>query len=344
MCEQPSRSALKTMEVLLDGRGAIACTERRSLSAIRTYLETLALENERILCTFSVDGRPANIPQTHLERFAFYRIEGQTMGLTDMPLRMLRPPLGKPPSPRRDRNRCHRGLDQQRAVAWELWWDMARKLKEPLLTLSLLPENIYQPVVGCASLLQMRKWQPSNSPPSSATWMKPAGRPPPMRCPTHSKIALPRSTSCNKQIRLWYQTVLCRQPSPFRLGSGHREVLLITFQQVGRAVLCPPRIHRGDLTPQSPLTRAACRPPVNVVANHTRTISSASSTESSVPRWPARSASLCSRDQRAVSRLQHNAQRTPHLVRHDRFTIPRTTGAQCPAHTDHAPPLPPPGG
>lgn len=198
------------MEVLLDGQVVRLPAERRSLSAIRTYLETLALENERILCTFSVDGRPANIPQTHPERFAFYRIEGQTMGLTDMPLRMLETALREAAQARAAiETAVIVVLINNGAVARELWWDMARKLKEPLLTLSLLPENIYQPVAGCASLLQMRKWQLQQLATiirdvDEACWSATTDA----LSNALENRALPWIDKLQQMIRLWYQTVL----------------------------------------------------------------------------------------------------------------------------------------
>ena len=44
-------------------------------------------------------------------------------------------------------------------MARELWWNLARQLKEPVLTLSLLPDNACGPANGRASLTQLRKWQ-----------------------------------------------------------------------------------------------------------------------------------------------------------------------------------------
>jgi hypothetical protein len=44
-------------------------------------------------------------------------------------------------------------------VAREIWWNLAGQLKEPVLTLSLLPDNACGPANGRASLTQLRKWQ-----------------------------------------------------------------------------------------------------------------------------------------------------------------------------------------
>jgi hypothetical protein len=43
--------------------------------------------------------------------------------------------------------------------ARELWWTLSTVLKEPLLTLSLVPDTICGPENGRAPLIQLRKWQ-----------------------------------------------------------------------------------------------------------------------------------------------------------------------------------------
>ena len=159
MNEQP---APKALEVLLDGHPIKLPAERRSLSAIRTYLETLALESERMLCAFRVDGRPEKMSQACLksEKTAFSRVEGTTVGLTEIPQRMLETALTETVQARiAVQKAVTLVLINNGIVAQELWWDLTRQLKEPLLTLSLLPETIYQTPAGSASLLQMRKWQ-----------------------------------------------------------------------------------------------------------------------------------------------------------------------------------------
>lgn len=160
MYDQTTRPTAKSFEVLLDGHLVQLPEERRSLSGIQTYLETLALENERVLCSLTVDGRPAKFVQSSPENFSFTRIEAQTVALTEMPLRMLETALQETAQARAlVESAITLVLINDAATSRELWWNLASKLKEPLLTLSLLPETIYQPAPGCATLLQMRKWQ-----------------------------------------------------------------------------------------------------------------------------------------------------------------------------------------
>lgn len=162
MHKKPVLPASKTVAVWLDGHPIKLPPERRSLSAIRTYLETLALEQERVLCAFNVDGRPEKftLPCLNSEKLAFSRVDGTTVGLTEIPLRMMETALTETANARiTTLSAITLVLINDETTAREVWWDLARKLKEPLLTLSLLPETIYQPAPGCASLLQMRKWQ-----------------------------------------------------------------------------------------------------------------------------------------------------------------------------------------
>ncbi len=155
----------RTFEVLLDGAPVQLPETRRSLPAIRTYLETIALENERVLCQFKVNGRSANAAnisqsETDQEKSSPTLIEAQTVGLAEMPLRMLETALNETRAARAVTEAAvTQVLINDAPMARELWWELARKMKEPLLTLSLLPESIYQSPAGAASLMQVRKWQ-----------------------------------------------------------------------------------------------------------------------------------------------------------------------------------------
>ncbi len=50
-------------------------------------------------------------------------------------------------------------LINESRLAREHWWNLARDLKQPLLTLSLMPSSACGSAAGGASLLQLRKWQ-----------------------------------------------------------------------------------------------------------------------------------------------------------------------------------------
>lgn len=151
----------ESVEVILDGRPIPIPAERRSISAIRCYLETLAMEQQRILFTFTVDGEPAKSANAAGKKGSFTRIEGETVDLKDMPVHLLETSLQQIADARALVERAvSLVLINERPLAREIWWNLTRKLKEPLLTLSLVPETVCRPHgESGASPLQLRRWQ-----------------------------------------------------------------------------------------------------------------------------------------------------------------------------------------
>jgi len=148
------------LEVKLDGSLVEIPSERRSFAAICSYLESLALQQQRILCSLNVDGQPVNLAQPRSRSKRFARIEGETMGLNDVPAQLIKAALQQTANVRtRVQSAVELVLINGGQHARELWWNLSSGLKEPLLTLSLLPENICGPANGRASLMQLRKWQ-----------------------------------------------------------------------------------------------------------------------------------------------------------------------------------------
>ncbi|HXT12229.1 MAG TPA: hypothetical protein VN873_11760 [Candidatus Angelobacter sp.] len=120
----------------------------------------MALHQQRILCSLAVDGAPINLTQPPDDAKPFASIEAETMGLGDVPSQLIKAALQQAAS-LRERVQSAVGvvLINERKHALELWWGLSLALKEPLLTLSLLPEAAYVAREGQASLSQMRKWQ-----------------------------------------------------------------------------------------------------------------------------------------------------------------------------------------
>lgn len=148
------------IQVVLDGLPVGLPPGRRSLAAIRSYLEMLAMENQRILCSFTVDGELANQNEPPAARKTFKHIEAETLELDDLPLQMIRTALEQTVTARkRVESAITLVLINDGMNGRECWWGLAQSLKAPLLTLSLLPETICGPGNGRASLLQLRKWQ-----------------------------------------------------------------------------------------------------------------------------------------------------------------------------------------
>jgi hypothetical protein len=146
--------------VFLDGLPVTVPAGRNSPNAIRCFLETLALENQRVLCTFNVDGCVTNLALP-LPRFAkFSRIEAESVALDESILLLLKTAYHQTSHARE----CVEAaltlvLINNANVARELWWNLAHQLKEPVLTLSLLPDHLCGQSTGSASLKQLRKWQ-----------------------------------------------------------------------------------------------------------------------------------------------------------------------------------------
>jgi hypothetical protein len=103
-------------------------------------------------------------------------------------------------------------------VARELWWNLARQLKEPVLTLSLLPDNACGPTTGGASLTRLRQWQLEQV----AAIIKDVDE----AC--HSEDTLPLSNALENRvlpwlqqlcelISLWHETAVAGE----RLGVSH---------------------------------------------------------------------------------------------------------------------------
>jgi hypothetical protein len=148
------------VEVKLDGLLLEIPSERRSLRGICSYLESIALHQQRILCSLAVDGAPINLTQPPDDEKSFATIEAETMGLHDVPAQLIKAALQQAASLRdRVQSAVSLVLINEPQQVRDLWWGLSLALKEPLLTLSLLPESSYRRCEGQASLTQLRKWQ-----------------------------------------------------------------------------------------------------------------------------------------------------------------------------------------
>ena len=148
------------IQVLLDGLPVELSGERRSLTGIRSLLETLALKKHRVLSSFRVDGDATDVRQPLAPRKSFDRIEGETMNLDEMPLQLIRTAMQQTAEAQAlVKSAVVLVLINDGAAAREFWWKMTRKLKEPLITLSLVPTTNFAALQGVASFDQLQKWQ-----------------------------------------------------------------------------------------------------------------------------------------------------------------------------------------
>jgi DNA-binding transcriptional MerR regulator len=147
------------VEILLDGSPVKLPPGRRSLNGIQSYLETLALERQRVLCHLTIDGLPTNLCRPAMSKRNFARVEARTFELDDMPLQLIRTALEQTAHAQSE---VHNAISlvqiQEGRVAREFWWNLARQLKQPLLTLTLMPEKLCGYSYG-VSPTQLRKWQ-----------------------------------------------------------------------------------------------------------------------------------------------------------------------------------------
>lgn len=155
-----SASAGADPTVLLDGQPVMLPPERRSLAAIRCYLETLAMERQRLLFSFRIDGTRVNLSGRLPTHAPFAKVEAETIDLEQVPLQLIKTATSQ--TVEAQEKVCSTVtlvLINDNAWAREHWWNLVRLLKQPFMTLSLMPESSYAATAGGASLLQLRRWQ-----------------------------------------------------------------------------------------------------------------------------------------------------------------------------------------
>jgi hypothetical protein len=131
---------------------------RNSINSIRTYLESIALAGRRILGELSVDGQLVDLSQP-IGDLRFRRVDAVTIPLGGVPLLLLT-------TARQQTERVRAAVDNALTLvlinnprtARELWWNVAGQLKEPVLTLSLMPEHLCE--LWCGTRFhKLRQWQ-----------------------------------------------------------------------------------------------------------------------------------------------------------------------------------------
>ena len=152
---------IREPEIFLDGIPVeFSSLENHPLSAVRSHLETLALEKQCVLCAMEVDGLALDLGKASPELGRYTRVEAESVTLEDSEVLLLRTALQQI-SHVRDSVEAALTLVliNNGQVAREIWWNLAQQLKGPILTLSLLPDNVCPPAGGGASFKKIRKWQ-----------------------------------------------------------------------------------------------------------------------------------------------------------------------------------------
>lgn len=144
--------------VTLDCETVTLPAGRNSLGSIRSYLETVALARQRVLAEFAVDGCAVDL-SLPLGQLPFRRVEAVTVPLSELPIVLLA-------TAAQQVNRARASVEaaltlvliNNPATAREMWYHIACQLKEPILTLSLMPEHLCQ--LWCRTTFhKLRRWQ-----------------------------------------------------------------------------------------------------------------------------------------------------------------------------------------
>ena len=196
------------IQVTLDGEPVRVPAGRCSLNSIRCLLETFALEKQRMLSSISVDGQPADLAGTRPGAAVFFRVDAESIPLGELPLLLLTTAQQQVDRVREAvENALTLVLINNRATARELWWNIARQLKEPVLTLSLMPDPVCK-LCSSVSFERLRRWQFKQI----ATIVREVDA----VCETGDNITisdalerrvLPWLQKLNDLVRLWYQAV-----------------------------------------------------------------------------------------------------------------------------------------
>ena len=156
----PASTDTAGLHVILDGTPIRLPSQRHSLPAIRAHLEILAMERQRILYSFRVDGARINLCTMLPTQKHFTRVEAETIELGQVPLQLIKTALVQT-AEAREQVLTAVTLTVINDAEWarEHWWNLIRVVKQPLVSLSLMPESAYGSNAAGASLLQLRQWQ-----------------------------------------------------------------------------------------------------------------------------------------------------------------------------------------
>ena len=139
--KQPS---VPGVQVTLDGKPVeLAIHQGRSLQAIRTHLEALALRRGRVLFALSVNGKPVSLGRPVSLFKTFHKVVARTVGFNQLGFQLIAVAEAQVDG-------LHERIEQLSlqimindwTKAEELWHEIMPELKDPLLTLSFIPNVI----------------------------------------------------------------------------------------------------------------------------------------------------------------------------------------------------------
>jgi hypothetical protein len=139
-----NKPAIPRVQVTFDGQSLeLPYKQGRSLQAIRTHLETLALKRHRVLFSLTVNGVPVSLGESMSPFKTFHKIVARTIGFGQLSLQLVAVAADQVNTLH---ERVQRMALQVMINDWdkaeEMWWDLMPDLKDPLLTLSFIPQSI----------------------------------------------------------------------------------------------------------------------------------------------------------------------------------------------------------
>lgn len=136
--------AVPPVQITLDGQAVALPTKHgRSLQAIRSHLETIALKKHRVLFSLMVNGVPVNLGDSMSPFKTFQKVVARTIPFSQLSFQLVSVAADQVNAlHERVQNLALQIMINDWRKAEELWWDLMPHLKDPLLTLSFVPASI----------------------------------------------------------------------------------------------------------------------------------------------------------------------------------------------------------
>jgi hypothetical protein len=136
--------AIPKLQITLDGQPvALSIKQGRSLQAIRAHLEQVALKRQRVLFSLTINGTPVSLGEPLSPFKTFHKIAARTIGFDQLGFQLVAVAADQVNTLH---ERAERLALQVMINEWPkaeaLWWDLMPELKDPLLTLSFIPQNV----------------------------------------------------------------------------------------------------------------------------------------------------------------------------------------------------------
>jgi hypothetical protein len=136
--------AIPRVQVTLDGQAVeLSSKQGKSLHAIRTRLETMALKRNRVLFSLTVNGASVNLGDSMSPFKTFHKVAARTISFSQLSFQLIGVAADQVNSlHERVQRMALQVMINEWAKAEEMWWALMPDLKDPLLTLAFVPQAI----------------------------------------------------------------------------------------------------------------------------------------------------------------------------------------------------------